>query len=447
MILIVVHYYCAAAIGFVLEQIRYRRAPSRKRCLQIALISALVASCNGKEPARHEVSVPWALGGKQIVADLHTHTRYSDGALPIDALVRKAYAAGCHALAVTDHSDSHAKAGTPEYLNALASLRKEFPKHVLIAGMEWNVPPKIGGTHMGMLFDPLVEHLMITFKQRFENPSATVAEAFGWLNQAVHEPKQIAFIYNHPSRLGVPDAQVLAQWVSWRHASVRAIGFEGGPGHQNLNPNGAYSLVPTEERWDPAIAHIGGVWDKLLDRGESPWAAIASSDYHKPETEYTPCEFSRTVLTVPEATPAGVLKALHAGSFWASQGRFLDYLLFTANVAGLDMPASPGETIRVSKGAPLKIRIAVERYAEVRANLLTVEVIGNCRTGKPERLVALKLEPKQSDIETTITAAAAGADGASCYLRVRVRGQNVKGEPALAYLNPIRVRFDAATKG
>ncbi len=441
---LIVMRYCVSAMGSVL---RYLRIPSRKRCLQISLVSVLVSGCNGKQPVRHEISVPWALGGKQLVADLHVHTRYSDGALEVDALVRKAYAAGCHALAVTDHSDSHAKAGTQEYLNALVALRKEYPKHVLIGGLEWNVPPKISGTHIGILFDPLVEQQMITFKQRFESPSVAVADAFGWLNQAVKEPTQIAFIYNHPSRLGVPDAKVAAQWASWRQASVRAIGFEGGPGHQNLNPNGAYAPVPTEERWDPAIAHIGGAWDELLDRGESPWAAIASSDYHKPETEYTPCAFSRTILTVPEATPAGVLKALHAGSFWASQGRFLDYLLFTANAAGLEMPASPGETIRVSTGTSLKIRIAVERYAEVGANPLTVEVIGNCRTGKPERIVALKLEPKQSDIETTITAAAAGVDRASCYLRARVRGQNVKGEPALAYLNPIRVRFDAATKG
>ena len=435
---------CAAVIGLVREQVQRLQPENVARYLVVALASLLTTGCVEKNTARHEVSVPWALGGKQLVADLHMHTRFSDGALEADVLVRKAFLAGCHALAITDHSDSQGKAGTVEYLNALSALRKQYPKHVLIGGLEWNVPPKVSGTHMGVLFDPLVEQNMIAFKQRFETPNATVADAFGWLSQMVKEPAHIAFIYNHPSRLGVPDAQVLAQWADWRHASERAIGFEGGPGHQNLTPNGAYSPVPTEERWDPAIARIGAAWDQLLDRGESPWAAIASSDFHKPGTEYTPCEFSRTVLSVPEATPAGVLKALHAGSFWAAQGHFIDYLLFTANAPGLVMPASPGETIRVPLGTSLKLRIALERYLEAKPTPLAVEIIGNCRNGKPERLAALNITPTQSEIETTIAAAAPGADGTSCYVRARVRGQNMKGEPALAYVNPIRIRVAAA---
>jgi len=439
---------CAAAVGFVRkfagESAARWRTTAAARGLPLALVVLAGAGCGGDNgTARHEVSIPWALGGKQLVADLHTHTRFSDGALEVDALVRKSYAAGCHALAITDHSDQSTRAGTQEYLNTLAALRQKFPQHTLIGGLEWNVPPQLGRIHMGILLDPLVEQHLITFKQRFENSRASVADAFAWLRKEVKEPTHAAFIYNHPSRHGEPAELVAAEWTRWRQASSQAIGFEGGPGHQNMKPNGAYASIPTDERWDPAVVRIGSAWDLLLDRGENPWAAIASSDYHKPETEYTPCEFSRTVLKVPEATPGGALKALHAGSFWASQGRFLDYLLFTANAPGLQIPASPGEIIGVVIGTPLKVRIAVERYAEAGAQPLMVEIIGNCKSGKPEQLAMLQLDPKQSDIETDIVAATAGTDGTSCYLRARVRGQTAKGEPALAYLNPIRVRFTA----
>lgn len=400
------------------------------------------AGCSDQKAAQHVVKIPWALGGKQVVADFHMHTRFSDGAIDMETLVRKAYVAGCQAVAVTDHSDRTLKAGTQEYLDAIAALRKKYPQRILIGGLEWNVPAHASRVHMGVLFDPSVEKHMLTFKQRFEQPGVPLTDALGWLVQEIKDSTLAAFIYNHPSRHGESDEQVAAEWISWRRASDRAIGFEGGPGHQNLKPNGAYAMKPTEDRWDPAIARIGGAWDQLLDRGETPWGALASSDYHKPETEFTPCEFSRTVLNVPDASASGVLKALHAGSFWGSQGRFLDYLLFTATTPGLEMSASPGEVIRVPRGAPLQVRIVVERFADVSISPLTVEVIGNCKSGKPEQLALLQLTSKQTEVETSIAASAVGADGNSCYLRARVRGTSANGEAALAYVNPIRIRLE-----
>lgn len=406
--------------------------------------AAMLAACGGsREPPlpRHEVSVPWGIGGTQMVADLHMHTRFSDGALEIEDLVRKSYAAGCRVVAITDHSDKNTKAGTQEYLNVIANLRKRYPKHVLIGGLEWNVPPHLGRIHMGVLLDPLVEQHLISFKQQFEDPQKSVGDGLGWLRQQIIDPAHAALIYNHPSRHGEPAEQVMMEWSRMRAASTQVIGMEGGPGHQNMVPNGAYTLAPTIDRWDQAVAQVGGAWDMLLDRGESPWAAIANSDYHKTPSEFTPCEFSRTVLKVPEPTASGVLKALHAGSFWASQGRFIDYFLFTVGAPGLTLSASPGEVIRVQTGSELYARVAVERFIEAGAQPLTVEIIGNCATGKPETLATLRLEPKQTEVEATIPADATGADGASCYLRARVRGQNPKGEPAVAYINPVRIRL------
>lgn len=414
------------------------------------MVAAIITTGCGEQraptTAQHVVKVPWALGGKQIVADLHTHTRFSNGALEADALLRSAFVAGCQAVAITDHSDGPYKAGSAEYVDGIAALRKKYPQRIVIGGLSWSVPAHGGRVNMGVLLDPSFERQLVPFKQRFDKPGSTVTQAYEWLAQEVKDSTAAVYIYHHPSRYGESAEQVAAEWTSWRRASDRAIGFEGGPGRQNRKPYGDYTKSPTDHRWDPVVAQVGGAWDQLLDRGDSPWAALASSAYYKAETEFAPCEFSRTVITVPDASAGGVLKALHAGSFWAEQGRFLDYLLFTATTAGLDAPATPGETIRVLKDSPLNLRITVERVAELNVSPLSVDIIGNCANGKPQLLATLKLEPRQKEIETELAAAAAGTDGTSCYLRARVRGLTVKGETALAYVNPIRVRLIEAKR-
>jgi len=77
----------------------------------------------------------------QGVADLHTHTRYSDGKLPPAEVVEMAAARGIEALAITDHETA---AGIPEAIEAgreygleiipgieLAGRMKAFEVHVL----------------------------------------------------------------------------------------------------------------------------------------------------------------------------------------------------------------------------------------------------------------------------------------------------------------------------
>lgn len=411
------------------------------------VLTLALAACGDQPGApRHEVTVPWGIGGTQIVADLHMHSRFSDGALDIESLARKAFVGGCRAVAITDFADAPARGGGKEYLAALNAVRKKYPKHILIGGVEWNVPPHLGRIQLGLLLDPVVEHQFPALKQQLEDPRKPAGDALGWLASQVKEPAQAALIYNHPSRHGERAEQILAEWRRLRGAGVQTIAFEGGPGHQGATPPGNYAPAPLVERWDPAIATVGGAWDQLLDHGESPWGALAFSAYRSNSAELAPCEFSRTVLKVPEVSASGVLKALHAGSFWAAQGRFIDYLLFTVSTPGLELPASPGEIIRVRKGAPLNVRVAIERDPNAPSQPLTVEIIGNCAKGKPENIATRKLEKNQSDSETELTAAAAGADGNSCYLRGRVRGQTVGGDTAVAYTNPVRVRLDTLSR-
>ena len=95
--------------------------------------------------------------------------------------------------------------------------------------------------------------------------------------------------------------------MRWRLASQRMIGFEGAPGHQRSSTIGSYEKrFETVDRWDPVVANVGGVWDKLLDQGHDIWAALANSDFHNDKLDYSPCAFSRVHLQVPERSQRGI---------------------------------------------------------------------------------------------------------------------------------------------
>ncbi len=406
-------------------------------------VLALAAGC-GTDLAQHEVAVPWALGGQWLVADLHTHTRFSDGGLTPEELVNKALAHGCQVLAITDHGDAGVKGASAEYFADISRLRAKHPRLVLFAGMEWNIPPYRGREHVTVLLNSTLEaQVMPEFRKRYDPGVGTAAaDALKWLQGKIEHPTDAVLIYNHPSRQAESPAQTLADFSRWREASALMIGFEGAPGHQKDPAVGAYTMkLRPEQRWDPVAAVVGGVWDTLLDRGQNVWAALASSDYHGDKADFPPCGFAQTFVQVPERSPAGVLKALHAGTYWASHGSFLGNFLFTVSAPGLDVPASPGEVIRYRRDAQVRVSVAVERAGASDAALLTVEIIGNCRSGKPEILAAVVLEPNQSEVGMPIEHLTPGADQQSCYLRSRVRKQREGGDDWLAYSNPVRIKL------
>ena len=409
-----------------------------------ALAGARLASACGGDRAEHEVAVPWALGGAWLVADLHTHTKFSDGALTPQELVEKALANGCHALAITDHGDPGLKSATREYVAEIRRLRQKYGPLALIAGMEWNVPPYRGREHVTVLLDPALEELVLpAFRQRYDTlEPVTAPDALKWLQGQLKRPTDAVLIYNHPSRASLSLEQTLADFSLWRKTSALMTGFEGAPGHQRNPMVGSYTgRLRPEHRWDPVAARVGGVWDTLLEQGQNVWGALASSDYHNDGLDYLPCAFSRTFVQVPERSPSGVLKALHAGTYWGSHGRFLNELLFTASAPGLIVPASPGEVIRYRRGGQVRVNLTVGRAGEAGKGPLAAELIGNCSSGKPELLATLALGADQSAAETTVAGLARGADGQSCYLRLRVR-KKAPDDDWLAYTNPIRIKLD-----
>lgn len=420
---------------------------SLSRSLLLLPLVCLLGGCADREQARHEVVVPWALSGKWFAADLHTHTRFSDGKLSVSELVTLASANECSVLAITDHGDPRVPSVSPEFFEELDAARRKYPAMVVLAGLEWNVPPYGGHEHANLIVQPQIERSVLPqFKSRYDRgfgeASSTVPAALSWVASVTKDASERVLIYNHPlrSRAATPE-RVESDLAAWLAAGDVIVGFEGGPGHQRRPPSRRYDENLLQDRWDPTAAQIGGAWDRLLERGMSLWGAIANSDYHSDERDYEPCRFSQTFLQVPERSAKGVLQAIRAGSFWAGHGRVLESLVFTVSAPGLVVPASPGETIRFRPGGEVSVRVVAERNSVSPPGPLVSEIIGNCRSGRVELIASLTIEPGSSEAELSNLPVMPGSDGATCFLRARVRSAEGDIGNLMAYTNPIRVKM------
>ena len=218
--------------------------------------------------------IAWAERGVWLKADLHLHTRFSDGGQTADVLTRAAVARGCDVVAITDHSDDELKAATPAYLDAIRAIRVEHPNLVVVAGLEWNIPPGKGQEHANVLFPSRMETLdrLSTFKDRFddwnrkgENPELGDA-ALRWLTPSDGTLPLPVVTINHPSRKPSSTSAPKIMFEHWKTVSPVVIGIEGAPGHQRAAPLGAVqrhrdaggSLGPDRGggRW--SVGHVVG---------------------------------------------------------------------------------------------------------------------------------------------------------------------------------------------
>ena len=107
------------------------------------------------------------------------------------------------------------------------------------------------------------------------------------------------------------------------------------------------------DRWDPVAARVGDAWDTLLHDGLDVWAAYAPSDFHTESLadlgDYWPGQFAETWVYAPERSSAGILRALHAGSFFGDHGRIVREAELHVGATGLARPAGAGEVISVPK--------------------------------------------------------------------------------------------------
>jgi hypothetical protein len=384
-----------------------------------------------------------------LEAELHTHTRFTDGSHTVDQVVAAAVKNGCDVVAITDHGDGNLKGATPEYFDAIRAARMANPNITVVTGMEWNVPPGKGQEHANILFPAAMETIdvLAPFKERFddevkegENPELALA---GFAALAPKDRTMLApvVIANHPSRrAGSTSAPALTFEGLKKAAASVLIGFEGAPGHQRGAPLGSYNPGTLVDRWDPLAANIDGAWDQWLRKGLDVWAALATSDFHNESGDFWPCEFAATRLYAPDRTADGIIRALRAGSFFGEHGHIAEEVELQAAFEGVARPVSAGETAaaRIGSTATVTLRMKVPSTDYLgRANRIdTVELIA---------VSAMKTEtifsgpPGTSDAFNTVVSVPPGG------IVLRARGRRTLDDQTalMFYTNPIRLTAPA----
>lgn len=382
--------------------------------------------------------------GEWVKADTHIHTRFSDGAHSLDEIALKAQEFGCDVIAITDHADRNLSGASPEYAEAILSARRSHPKLMILAGLEWNVPPWNGDQHATLLVPPGPDEFqaLAEFKAQFDDldredhDEERALAALTWLSEAYRDADIPPLVtINHPSRVAGKETDIVPSFQKWRRLNDMVIGFEGAPGHQKVQ--GSYKgKVALLDRWDPVAAEVGGAWDAILGRGENVWGALANSDFHGPKMDYWPAEFAETWLYVPERTPQGVLKAMRAGAFFAGHGHIARNVELRIHTEGLDRPAYAGETVAVGQGAELTVELSLDVPStdfEGQPNHIDrIELIAVTREGT--RIISDDPFPKGQSYTRKFKDLRGG-------FVIRARGRRIveDGPDLLFYTNPIRV--------
>lgn len=429
------------------------RSPGLKDC--DLLLAAIVACCvvvpgcaDQATGAKFVHQVPWIGKGQWIKADTHVHSRFSDGGHSVDEVVSRSVGFGVDYLAITDHSDANLKAGTAEYVEAIQIARRQFPQTIIAAGLEWNIPPWGGNEHATVLIPPTNDELRLLgdFKSNFDDlgrgrqTPETADSALRWLaSNAESNGVRPIVIYNHPNRKSDSTEEIAPRMEHWRNQSDLVIGMEGAPGHQRATPLGAYkNRVQPIDRWDPAVAEVGGAWDLVLKSGFDVWGALAPSDFHSESTgDYWPGEFSETWLYVPERSAAGALQALRAGTFFGSHGHIVREASLEILAPGLSRSAVPGDVIEApaSSAIQAQVRFVVperdwkgEHHEIDQVELIVVDAQG--------ARIAAQNKPSASGVP--LSADLIVPDG-GLVLRARGRRIVTDGPDLLFYTNPVRV--------
>ena len=355
---------------------------------------------------------------------------------------------GCDVLAITDHADHDLEAATPAYADAIHQARSEHPELLVLAGLEWNVPPYDRDEHATVLVAPGDDEwrTLAEFKARFddferEDHLSTLADdALRWLGDPSRRELQPVVFLNHPSRSRGDSLSVVDDIVQWRTNADLVIGLSGSPGHQRGVPLGAYGgTLSLIDRWDPAVATVGGAWDQLLQQGLDVWGARAPSDAHEAVLDFWPCEFSETWLYAPERTAAGVMEAFRAGSFFAVHGQIASEVELSVEADGLTRPALAGETLTVPAemtiSASLRFRVPATDWAGQPNRIDAVELIEITQGGAT---VVASRPPEYADAAATFVEALTVPVGG---LVLRARGRRIvpNGPDLMFYTNPIRV--------
>jgi len=389
-------------------------------------------------------SPSWANKDATVVFDHHTHTTYSDGSLSLAELVELAYIGSCNALAITDHSSKNSI--NEKKLAEIAKLRKQYPFMKIINGIELGMPSYEGREHVNFLMLPenekeislniLKQLLTLDVIEKPKRDSYLIEK----LNTLYNINETTLGIYNHPSRKDETETENLADIKKWNNTGLFINALSGAPGHQKRPDQvGSYRTnYQTIDRWDPVVANINGTWDQLLDQGDNIYGAIASSDFHNYAMDEVPCSFSRIHLAVKDDSYESIFESIKRGTFWADHGHILEQLKFSVSIEAREK-SFPGAQIYSEINDVASVDISFKRGVGSLGKPLTAEVISNCVTGKPELIATKYVQPEALNATMVLPILSKGIDQKSCYIRSRVRLENIGEDDYMAVSNHIRI--------
>jgi peptidoglycan/LPS O-acetylase OafA/YrhL len=386
----------------------------------------------------------WA-GAKsnRMIFDHHAHTTYSDGQKSIQELSEIAYIKGCDAFSITDHSQNP-NSFSQAKLAEIEAMRIKYPVMLIFAGIELGMPSYEGREHVNIITTPANESKtlggVMSALQRSSAMPKKERDLYVLDAMNIASENTIA-IYNHPSRKDVNTEkdENYSDITFWNHNFDHIVAMAGAPGHQNQATIGSYNtqILPID-RWDPAVATVGGTWDKLLAEGVKIWGAIASSDYHGDYMDYGPCEFSRIHVTTPQKDYAGLIQGIKAGTFWADHGKLLRNYEFSLSNEDERFRAYPGGTLNVvGNQNVLTVDIKVERSETYADDFLRFDLITNCNND--EAIVRSKLmAPEESKLSWLLPIT---EENGRCFVRSRVVRESLEENKLSAYSNPIFIVY------
>lgn len=301
----------------------------------LALGSLILLGCEtstSPEATRFVLQDPYATGGGQwLKGNFHMHTRHSDGSADAAEEVRTYRYAGYQVLCITDHNQyGDQDGGIVPGWQADATLHDwngdgvVHPDHVFGSGVEayvrdWNQPPPEW------------------MQDRWFRPADADIRDIPLLLPGVEATfggHHIGLVGYPPGPFDPPDQNL---GFLQRNRAAGGFTFLAHPARENGRAQALAGVLPLREF--EAVEIVNGLeltkgiatdatplWDELLGMGYRLWG-MANDDSHTwvGAVDAYPATTFNMVL-VSEATPAGVLQALHRGAFYASTGLGFDVL-------------------------------------------------------------------------------------------------------------------------
>lgn len=362
--------------------------------------------------------------GRWLAGDFHNHTFLTDGSTASENVFSHAFRFGLDWLANSEHGGAYGRSpngqpwpssgliflGDPPAGNMwrwqsllqysyplISKARSAHPAKLIIQGYEWNIPAhehasvgiidtdeedgKAIARHE-YLFDAkdtstTTDVFLTKEEKQGENNHSKAIAGVAWLEKNYQDSGYC--VLNHPSR---KLKYSIADFRDLNDAAPHvAFGFEGFPGHQKAPTRGNYDRGPFfdasgDEITDKArtyggadyiLAKIGGTWDALLGEGRH-FYTFANSDFHHPENDFWPGEYTKNHTFVRDTNRDGkysqleLLQGLRSGNSFIVHGDLIDGLRFSAQSHG--KKAEMGGIMNALVGGEVTITISFKTPAK-----------------------------------------------------------------------------------